>query len=51
MQGIGYFQNLRIFLEIVWKFLGFWGEFLGIFGNFLRGFFGRNLWEALHVFV
>ena len=39
MQGIGYFQNLGIFLGILWElfwiFLGyffriFWGEFLGI---------------------
>ena len=49
MHGIGYFQNLRIFLRNCLEF--FW-IFLGIFGKLLRGFFGRNLlgeifWEYL----
>ena len=53
MQGIGCFQNLRIFLrnclEIFWIFLGiylggfFWRNFFG--GNFLEEFFGRFFWK------
>ena len=34
MKGIGYFQNLRIFLESFWIFLGIFLEF------FWRNFFG-----------
>ena len=57
MKGIGYFQNLRIFLESFWIFLGIFLEFFGrIFleeffrRNFLGGFFwedflGGILWE------
>ena len=43
MKGIGYFQNLRIFLESFWIFLGIFLEFFGrIFfgGILLRNFFG-----------
>ena len=45
MKGIGYFQNLRNFLDISGNFLG--GFFLGgFFGeDFLGGFFGRIFWE------
>ena len=38
MKRIGYFQNLRIFLESFWIFLGIVLEFLG--GFFWRNFFG-----------
>jgi hypothetical protein len=46
--GIGYFQNLKIFLEIVLNFLDCWGDFLGFFeGNFwdLKKKFGMDFWE------
>ena len=43
MKGIGYFQNLRNFLEIFWIFGGaFLGAFFGIFQeDLLEEFFGR----------
>ena len=41
MKGMGYFQNLRNFLEIFWIFVGiFWEFFRRIF---LEELFGRNV--------
>ena len=47
MKGIGYFHNLRNFLEMFWIFSGtnfsggfFWGKFFG--GPFWEEFFGKN---------
>ena len=48
MEGIGYFQNLRNFLEIFWIFLGiFWEFFKRIFlEEFIwRNFLGEIFWE------
>ena len=53
MKGMGYFQNLRNFLDIFWIFLGIFWKFFKIFlkeflwRNFLEKFFGGIFLEEL----
>ena len=43
MKAIGYFQNLKIFLESFWIFLGIFREFF--WRTFLEVFYGGIVWE------
>ena len=46
------FQNLKIFLDVVFKSFGFFQDFWGFcFGILWEDFFGRNFWEEFFVYV